>query len=201
MESRYDTFQEAIDSLQTQVSALSLPPTTSPFPPSIVQLAPSSSPPSTSSSPVTSPFPIPPNPLYGMPYPLTVTNLLPPTHSSASVTLPPQPNTSFPFSSPQPYPSSHIPFQPPLNHHNTIPFTHLHHNTPPPTPTSPLRPPKLQLNLFYGFESLDWLFEAEQYFSLYQVPPEHRIYMCSFYMKGDAWSCYKWMYHNSQFST
>nr|KYP42756.1 hypothetical protein KK1_035826 [Cajanus cajan] len=62
------------------------------------------------------------------------------------------------------------------------------------------RPPKLQLSHFDGSEPLDWLFQAEQFFSYHQIPIEARLSMVAFYMKGDALSWFKWMLHNQQLS-
>ena len=61
--------------------------------------------------------------------------------------------------------------------------------------------PKLQLLPFDGSDPLDWLFQADQYFALYQTPREQRLDLMSFYMHGEALSWYKWMYHNHQLTT
>nr|KYP37416.1 Retrotransposable element Tf2 [Cajanus cajan] len=63
---------------------------------------------------------------------------------------------------------------------------------------STIRPPKLQLSLFDGFEPLDWIFQAEQFFFFYQVPWEQRVPMVAFYMKGEALSWFKWLYSLNQ---
>lgn len=63
---------------------------------------------------------------------------------------------------------------------------------------SPFRTPKLKLSMFDGTDPLEWLFQAEQFFTFYQIPPESRLSMSSFYMKGDALSWFKWMYQNHQ---
>nr|KYP36817.1 Transposon Ty3-I Gag-Pol polyprotein [Cajanus cajan] len=60
----------------------------------------------------------------------------------------------------------------------------------------PIQPPKLQLTTFEGADPLDWLFQAEKFFLLYQIAMEHRLHMAAFYMKGEALSWFKWMYHN-----
>lgn len=44
---------------------------------------------------------------------------------------------------------------------------------------------------FDGSEALDWLFQADQFFSFYNITPEHRVQMVAFYMKGEALSWYK----------
>ena len=56
-----------------------------------------------------------------------------------------------------------------------------------------IRPPKLQLAFFEGPDPLDWLFQAEQYFIFYQIPPDQRLSMVTFHMKVDALSWFKWM--------
>jgi len=48
--------------------------------------------------------------------------------------------------------------------------------------------PKIQLAFFEGPKPLDWLFQAEQYFSFYQIPLEQRLSMVAFHMKGEALS-------------
>ncbi|XP_058752398.1 uncharacterized protein LOC131625563 [Vicia villosa] len=72
------------------------------------------------------------------------------------------------------------------------PYPNLSHI--PPLPTA--RTPKLELPMFDGSGPLDWLFQAEQFFNFYNMPPENRLSLISFYMKGDALSWFKWM-HNS----
>ncbi|KAG8374187.1 hypothetical protein BUALT_Bualt11G0105000 [Buddleja alternifolia] len=69
-----------------------------------------------------------------------------------------------------------------------------------PTPNAPPNVPELRLAFFDGSNPLDWLFQAEQYFSFYRVPNEQRLSMIAFDMKGDALSWYKWMYSNHQFT-
>ncbi|KAL0319961.1 UNVERIFIED_CONTAM: Retrovirus-related Pol polyprotein from transposon.6 [Sesamum radiatum] len=78
-------------------------------------------------------------------------------------------------------------------------------NPPPPPPLlhspTPLKLPKLHLPPFDGSNPLDWLFQAEQFFAFYQVPPEQRLDMVSFYMQGDALGWFKWMFTNRQLSS
>ncbi|XP_058742330.1 uncharacterized protein LOC131614797 [Vicia villosa] len=64
----------------------------------------------------------------------------------------------------------------------------------PPLPT--IRTPKLELPMFDGSAPLDWLFQAEQFFNFYNMPPENRLSLISFYMKGDALSWFKWMHQS-----
>ncbi|XP_058757747.1 uncharacterized protein LOC131631003 [Vicia villosa] len=88
------------------------------------------------------------------------------------------------FSASQPIPtffSSHIPYTQPT--------------PPPPIPT--FRTPKLELALFDGSNPLEWLFQADQFFTFYQLPPESRLSMMSFYMKGEALGWFKWMHQNN----
>ncbi|RHN51749.1 putative succinate dehydrogenase (quinone) [Medicago truncatula] len=68
------------------------------------------------------------------------------------------------------------------------------HNPSPPS----FRTPKLELSMFDGTDPLEWLFQAEQFFTFYQIPVESRLPMSSFYMKGDALCWFKWMYQNRQ---
>ncbi|KAL0404604.1 UNVERIFIED_CONTAM: hypothetical protein Sradi_2101200 [Sesamum radiatum] len=71
----------------------------------------------------------------------------------------------------------------------------------PPDLVPPLKPPKLLLPSFDGTAPLDWLFQADQFFSFYQVPPAQRLPMVSFYMQGEALSWFKWMHSNHQLSS
>jgi len=41
-------------------------------------------------------------------------------------------------------------------------------------------------------------FQVGQFFAFYNIPNEAKLPMVSFYMKGEALSWYKWMYHNHQ---
>ncbi|XP_058775591.1 uncharacterized protein LOC131649859 [Vicia villosa] len=94
-----------------------------------------------------------------------------------TVFLPPQP-ISLPFPQPEFYPQHH--------HIPTLP---------------PLRSPKLELSLFDGSNPLEWLFQADQFFSFYNMPPENRLSLVSFYMKEDALSWFKWMHQNRLLTT
>jgi len=58
--------------------------------------------------------------------------------------------------------------------------------------------PKIELNTFDGTNPLEWVFQAEQFFSFYSIPHENRLALASFYMKGDALSWFKWMHQNNQ---
>ncbi|KAL0419109.1 UNVERIFIED_CONTAM: hypothetical protein Sradi_1324400 [Sesamum radiatum] len=72
----------------------------------------------------------------------------------------------------------------------------------PPSPSSSnIKLPKLTLPPFDGSNPLDWIFQAEQFFTFYQVAQEHRLDLISFYMQGDAWSWFKWMFTNRQLSS
>ncbi|CAH1432811.1 unnamed protein product [Lactuca virosa] len=42
---------------------------------------------------------------------------------------------------------------------------------PPPPPNQTLRPPKILLPTFDGSNPLDWIFQAENYFTYYTIPP------------------------------
>nr|GEW26226.1 transposon Ty3-G Gag-Pol polyprotein [Tanacetum cinerariifolium] len=59
---------------------------------------------------------------------------------------------------------------------------------PPPNRDLQIRPPKLNLPAFDGTNPLDWLFQADQYFSFYNITPPQRLAMVAFYLSGDALS-------------
>src|ERR1044072_1528990 len=63
---------------------------------------------------------------------------------------------------------------------------------------NPPKNPKLTLDHFDGTNPLDWIFQAEQYFSLHQISVEQLMDYVPFYMRGEALSWFKWMFHNNQ---
>ncbi|KAF1862582.1 hypothetical protein Lal_00014122 [Lupinus albus] len=125
-------------------------------------------------------------------------------------TLPPQlpdpqsiPSSSH-LTNPNPQsPTGQQPYIPPFPIPSPLPtaYPHLTHKFthPPITPIyDPTSTLKFQtqltlLNPFDGSELLDWLFQVEQFFQLYQVPPDQRIQLISFYMKETCFgpSCYE----------
>ncbi|XP_019430040.1 PREDICTED: uncharacterized protein LOC109337515 [Lupinus angustifolius] len=92
--------------------------------------------------------------------------------------------------------SSPLGFSVPPNPQFTTP-THSSSTNPYPN----LKPPKLNLQPFDGFASLDWIFQAEQFFQLYQIAPHQRMDLMPFSMQGEALSWYKWMFQNHQLTT
>jgi len=143
-------------------------------------------------------------PLTGFSSPFTSTSMPIFTQSIRLSTIPPPPY----------YLSldSYIPQQPlsqPTHIHNTtfqpasfpsfpsFPYPSTPHHSQSTHPT-PICNPKLELSTFDGTNPLEWLFQAGQFFTFYQIPLEHRMFMSSFYMKGEALSWLKWMYQNQQ---
>jgi hypothetical protein len=95
---------------------------------------------------------------------------------------------SSPYSSPLPAYSTHS---------NSNP--HSYSQSPQPIPVVPTpRNPKIEMSTFDGTDALDWLFQADQFFSFYNIVVEQRLAMAAFYMKGEALSWYKWMFQNNQ---
>ncbi|KAG8364687.1 hypothetical protein BUALT_Bualt18G0024400 [Buddleja alternifolia] len=80
---------------------------------------------------------------------------------------------------------------------------HLHHTAAPSHLFSvpSFKPPKLDMQPFDGTNPLDWIFQADQYFTYYHIPPDQHMDIIPFYMKGAALSWYKWMYHNRKLSS
>nr|GEV38834.1 hypothetical protein [Tanacetum cinerariifolium] len=79
---------------------------------------------------------------------------------------------------------------------------------PPPLPPPPLppthqqpRPPKIFLPTFDGSNPLDWIFQADNYFTYYAIPPDQRLSLSVFYFTGDALSWYKHLSNNNLLST
>ncbi|XP_058783052.1 uncharacterized protein LOC131657702 [Vicia villosa] len=122
------------------------------------------------------------------PHPTPTRNLTTPIPSH----FPPYPPIPSILSSIQPF---NIPLSQPIPFHQIpqpISYPNLSHI--PPLP--PMRTPKLELPMFDGAEPLDWLFQADQFFNFYNMPPENRMSLISFYMKGDALSWFKWMHQS-----
>ncbi|XP_058734067.1 uncharacterized protein LOC131605768 [Vicia villosa] len=109
-----------------------------------------------------------------------------PFHNTAVPNFPPF-TQGMPHSAFTPVPMLHPPYMP--SHNPYQQFNHI-----PPLP--PFRSPKLELPLFDGSNPLEWLFQADQFFSFYNLPPENRLSLISFYMKGDALGWFKWMHSN-----
>ncbi|XP_058757457.1 uncharacterized protein LOC131630720 [Vicia villosa] len=148
------------------------------------------------------------NPRVTAPFPFISSPSSTPIRNSAHFsTTNPQPTPMRQYQ-PQPFPSyppiptvlsTTQPHTIPFSHQ--IPFSHIPQQLSYPNlsnipPLPPPRSPKLELPMFDGSEPLDWLFQAEQYFNFYNLPPENRLSLISFYMKGDALSWFKWMYQS-----
>ena len=69
------------------------------------------------------------------------------------------------------------------------------------TPDSTLKPPKLRLLPFDGSNPLDWIFQANQFFTHYSISPNQRLAHIAGYMTGDALGWYQWMFNNNLLST
>ncbi|KAK9186598.1 hypothetical protein WN944_017986 [Citrus x changshan-huyou] len=68
-------------------------------------------------------------------------------------------------------------------------------------PTQSTRSIRCDLSIFDGSNPLDWIFQAEKYFSFYETPEEQRIDIASFYMIGQALSWFQWINKNQQLSS
>jgi hypothetical protein len=51
----------------------------------------------------------------------------------------------------------------------------LNQPSPPPTPDTQLKPPKIRLLPFDGSNPLDWVFQANQFFDHYNIPHYQRL--------------------------
>lgn len=78
------------------------------------------------------------------------------------------------------------------------------HEQPPPPPPPPPPPiqhphksPKVLLPTFDGSSPLDWLFQADHYFSFYQIPADQQVTLASFHFQGDALGWFKYMHNNN----
>ncbi|OMO73137.1 Retrotransposon gag protein [Corchorus capsularis] len=92
------------------------------------------------------------------------------------------------LSSPSP---SSPPKDPPSQNHSSSTF-------PSPPDNLHIKTPKIHLSTFDGSNPLDWLFQAEQYFSFYAIQPHQRLSLVAFYMSGIALSWFQHLYRNNQ---
>nr|GEX50323.1 hypothetical protein [Tanacetum cinerariifolium] len=72
---------------------------------------------------------------------------------------------------------------------------------PPPPPLPPPnnllhKSPKIMLPTFDGTCPLDWLFQADQYFTFYNILVDQRVALASFHFQVDDLSWYKYMHNN-----
>jgi len=64
-----------------------------------------------------------------------------------------------------------------------------------------LKPPKIILAPFDGSNPLEWIFQAEQYFTHYSINPNSRISLIASYMAGDALAWFQWLHNNHLLTT
>lgn len=50
---------------------------------------------------------------------------------------------------------------------------------------------KVDVPRFIGTEAKDWVFKIKEFFDVYGVPDEQRIWIASFHMEGPAYAWYK----------
>nr|GEU80948.1 hypothetical protein [Tanacetum cinerariifolium] len=77
--------------------------------------------------------------------------------------------------------------------------TQLTENTTNPRPRD--TPPSSPFPPFDGSNPLDWLFQADQDFTFYNIEPPRRLAMIAFHFSGDALSWYKYLFNNRLFTT
>lgn len=70
-------------------------------------------------------------------------------------------------------------------------------STPPPS----IKLPKIRLASFDGTNPLEWIFQAESYFSLTETPPTHRLLFIPFFLQGPALIWFKWLHANHLLTT
>lgn len=67
--------------------------------------------------------------------------------------------------------------------------------------TNTLKPPKLNLPPFDGSNPLDWIFQADQFFTHYSINPNLRLSYIASYMTGDALAWFQWLHNSHLLST
>jgi hypothetical protein len=75
---------------------------------------------------------------------------------------------------------------------STPQFTHTNNN---------IKPPKLKLQSFDGCNPVEWIFQADQYFSHYSNDALNRLIRIYCYMMGEALGWYQWMNNNHLLTT
>ncbi|KAK9053619.1 hypothetical protein SSX86_024693 [Deinandra increscens subsp. villosa] len=103
------------------------------------------------------------------------------------------------FAAPTPPQTTATP--PPATSNPPPPPTTTTTTTPPPPAHNSPKPPKITLPLFDGSNPLDWIFQAENYFTYYQIPVAQRLSLAVFYFTKDALSWYKHLAHNNLLGT
>ncbi|XP_022024212.1 uncharacterized protein LOC110924519 [Helianthus annuus] len=58
------------------------------------------------------------------------------------------------------------------------------------------KPLKINFTLFDGTNPLGWIFQAENYFTYYRIPPEERVELSVFHFVGDTLSWYQSLHNN-----
>lgn len=69
----------------------------------------------------------------------------------------------------------------------------------PPTPAP--KAANVRLSPFDGSNPLEWIFQAEQYFDLTNMPNSQRLALVPFFMQGSALGWFKWLQSTQQLST
>jgi hypothetical protein len=64
-----------------------------------------------------------------------------------------------------------------------------------------IKPPKLKLQSFDGCNPVEWIFQADQYFSHYSNDALNRLIRIYCYMMGEALGWYQWMNNNHLLTT
>ncbi|MCI10163.1 hypothetical protein A2U01_0031255, partial [Trifolium medium] len=85
--------------------------------------------------------------------------------------------------------------------HSIPSSSHVIQGTPQHNQDNTLKPPKLRLLPFDGTNPLDWVFQANQFFTHYNIPNHQRLVHIASYMTGDALGWYQWMFNNHLIST
>lgn len=65
----------------------------------------------------------------------------------------------------------------------------------------PPKPPKLTLPPFDGSNPLEWVFQANQYFTHYSIHHNNRLNLIANYMSGDALAWFQWLHQNNLLTT
>lgn len=63
------------------------------------------------------------------------------------------------------------------------------------------KPPKLNLPPFDGSNPLEWLFQADHFFTHFSINPTLRLNYIPIYMSGDALAWFQWLFNNKLITT
>ncbi|XP_061366875.1 uncharacterized protein LOC133310005 [Gastrolobium bilobum] len=78
------------------------------------------------------------------------------------------------------------------SNHSSMTNTHFHQEAP---DQRLLKLVKMEIPSFHGSDPNNWIFKAELYFSMQQIPPHLKVQLAGLKMEGQAAPWFQWMFH------